>query len=275
MVQAQPVDPIDRVTNLGGSFRTLAIILAVAAGLHVGVWFQGVVALAANMAFVDWMGGFRAHLRERILAEYEVDVVKEPEPPKEEEKVKEPEPEPEPVKPAAVVPKDAPPPAAAQAGQILAAKEDPNAPVDMTNTFVQGTGDNYAGGSTMAKGTATAAVRATAPAATGVPGGTGAPQAPVAGPDRTRPLRLRGGRDWSCPFPSEADIDQIDSASVDVEVSARADGSIESARVTRDPGHGFGREARACAMRQSFEAALDRDGNPVAARKAFRITFNR
>jgi protein TonB len=273
---ARAVDPVDRVAKLGGSSVALWVLGGLAAAGHLATYFFVVVQMAAVMDFVDWMGGFRGRVRERILAEYQVDLEKEPPPQEEPKKEPEPEPEPEPVKPAAKeAPKEAAPPAPAQAGQILAAKEDPNAPVDMTNSFVQGTGDKFAGGNTTSNGTSTTAVTAK-PAATGVPNGTGTAPAPqVAAVDRSRSLRLRGGRDWNCPFPAEADVDSIDQASVDIEVNARPDGSIESVRVTRDPGHGFGREARACALRQTFDGALDRDGSPIAARKVFRVSFNR
>jgi periplasmic protein TonB len=266
----QKVDPVDRITSLGGSGIVLWLLGAVATAGHLALWFFAVVQLAAVVDFVDWMGGFRGRVRERILAAYEVDLVKEPPPPEEK---KEPEPEPEPEKPA-VKAKEAAPAAPAQAAQILAAKEDPNAPVDLTGGFVQGVGNAYAGGNTTTNGTSTTAVTAK-PAATGVVGGTGNAPVQVAAVDRSRPLRLRGGRDWSCPFPSESEMDQIDHATVDIEVNARPNGTIESVRVSRDPGHGFGREARACAMRQGFDSALDRDGTPIAARKVFRVSFDR
>jgi periplasmic protein TonB len=223
--------------------------------------------------FGKWLSGFQAHVRDRVLEEYQVDIIKdEPKPP-------EPEKEPEPVaekEPPKAEPKDTPPapPAAAAAAQVIAAPADPNKVEDMTGfTIVQGAATAYTGGSTMAAGTATTMVTAARPAATGVVGGTGT-QGPSA-VDRSRALRLRGGRDWQCPFPAEADVEQIDSAAPVIEVSAAGDGRIVSVRVISDPGHGFGREARACAMRQGFDPALDREGNGIAATKQFRVGFHR
>ena len=56
----------------------------------------------------------------------------------------------------------------------------------------------------------------------------------------------------------------------------RADGTAESVSVVRDPGQGFGRAARACAMRQRYAAAEDREGRAVIATTApFRVRFTR
>jgi periplasmic protein TonB len=263
--------PIDKISSLGTRIP-LAWMVGLAILLHAGI-AGGAAGTLAWQEFPDWMGQFRKHLRDRILQDYEVDLIKD-EPPKPPAPEKPPEPEAPPEKKEIAKEVKSEPPAAAQAAKILAAEPNPNDPVDMTNAFVQGTAENFAGGKTMAAGTATTAVKAIAPSATGVVGGTGT-AAVSAGPDQSRGLRLRGGRDWNCPFPPEADIDQIDNTSVNLEVSARGDGTIESVRVTSDPGHGFGREAKACAMRQGFDAALDRDGKGIAAKKVFRVSFNR
>jgi protein TonB len=63
---------------------------------------------------------------------------------------------------------------------------------------------------------------------------------------------------------------------VTVQVAVGADGRATSVTVVSDPGHGFGREARMCAMRETYTAAADHDGNPIAGQtKAFRIHFER
>lgn len=167
------------------------------------------------------------------------------------------------------------PPAAAQAGQILAAQDDPNAPVDLTGDFVTGTGDRFAGGTTQAGGTSTSAVRNVAAVATGKPGGTGTGTAPPQTTDLSRAVQRAGAGDWNCPFPPESDLDQIDEAVAVVAVTVGPDGKVQSVSIDQDPGHGFGREARACALRERYVSALDRAGNAVVGTKKFRVTFTR
>jgi protein TonB len=212
---------------------------------------------------------------------FEVEVAPEPpkpEPKPEPEPVKE-EPKPEP-KPEAKEPepqKEAPVAAAAQAGAVLTQETKPDEPVDLTNSFVTGAGTAYAGGTTMAAGTATAAVRAPVASPTGVVGGTGT-GAPVvvAGPDRSRSAGLGGSKSWNdCPFPPEADVDNIDQAAVLVQVSVGPEGRPTSVKVVSDPGHGFGRAARTCAMQRSYQTALDREGKPVPGVFSANVTFAR
>jgi periplasmic protein TonB len=158
---------------------------------------------------------------------------------------------------------------------VITQEPDPNEPVDLTgNTIVQGNADSYAGGFTTAKGTNTSATR-TQPTATGVPGGTGPAQAPVVGPDRSRALSIGDSTEWlRCPFPPEADAEQIDEAYVGLKLEVRADGTA-SVTVVGDPGHGFGREARRFALAKRFLPALDHDGNPITATKVFKVHFQR
>ena len=88
-------------------------------------------------------------------------------------------------------------------------------------------------------------------------------------------MQLAGSSTWSCPFPPEADADQIDEAVVTVQVTVRPDGSALSASVVSDPGHGFGRAARACALGRRYQPALDRSGSPTAASAPVNVRFNR
>lgn len=276
------VDPVERVLDLEsrtGMPVALAGVLAV--GLHVGL----AAAMVTMMLFAEIVAFNRAvHgvVTERLAQTYDIDTSEpEPEPAK-------PEPEPEPAKPEpeAAKPDPAPepavkaepPPAAAQAGAVITQEPDPNEPVDLTgNTFVTGTGDSYAGGTTQAGGTSKTAVYSKAARAIGVPGGTGTATTPAAqGPDRSRPARLSGSGDWNdCPFPPEADAEQIDDAYVTIQVTVRGDGRAESASLLVDPGHGFGRSARKCAMQKRWEPALDRSGAPVATTWKGRIHFQR
>jgi protein TonB len=110
----------------------------------------------------------------------------------------------------------------------------------------------------------------------GVPGGTGTKPGPaVTGPDLSRPPSLSGGTDWDCPWPPEANEDQVDFQRVPIMVTVRADGSVQDVRVTSDPGHGFGRTARQCALRHRFSPALDREGKSVLATVQIVVRFQR
>jgi hypothetical protein len=61
-----------------------------------------------------------------------------------------------------------------------------------------------------------------------------------------------------------------------IQVDVDASGRAVAAKVLQDPGSGFGRQAKMCAMRQRFQPALDRSGTPVAgSTKPFRVHFSR
>lgn len=93
--------------------------------------------------------------------------------------------------------------------------------------------------------------------------------------DRSRPPELASGGTWQCPFPSEAERDGVDGATVALRVSVSADGAVVDVAITQDPGHGFGREARQCARTKRWAPALDRDGRPVAGAKTVNVHFVR
>jgi protein TonB len=172
-----------------------------------------------------------------------------------------------------VAPHEAPPPPTpAQAAKVLTREPDPNEPVDLTgDTIVTGNADTFAGGTTASNGTSKTAVRDLAPVEKPPPPASVAPAV-----DLSRPARLAGGLTWNdCGFPPEADALQIDDASVTIEVDVKADGTQEAVRVLSDPGHGFGRLARSCALAKQFEPALGREGHPIASTKPIRIHFTR
>jgi periplasmic protein TonB len=210
------------------------------------------------------------------ISPQEIEVMRDeppPPPPPAPEETAKPE-EPPPVVKAP--PKEAPPPAAApaQAAKVLTQEPDPNEPVDLTgNTIIQGNADSYAGGTTSANGTSTRAVRAIA-SPTGVPNGTGTAPTKPSGPDKSRGLSL-GATEWNAPFPPEADTAQIDDAYVMLQIDARADGTVSAVRVLKDPGNGFGREARRYALALHLPPALDHDGNPIPASVTTRVHFSR
>jgi protein TonB len=261
-----------RLEVKGGALASMAIALV----LHVGVGGSAIGIVMLSELWT-WHSALLAKLQVRILDDYQVDIVKdeepppppEPEPPKEEPKPETPPPTPE----KAVEP---PPQAAAQAAKVLVAEPKPDEPLDMTNVMVQGTGDTYTGGTTSATGTGKTAVRGPAAAAGGATGGTGNVGTQTAGVDKSRGAGVSGSSDWDCPFPPEADALQEDLAFVMIKVAVAADGKPTKVTVTKDPGHGFAREARTCAMQKRFLTALDAAGNAVAGEtKEFRVRFER
>jgi protein TonB len=147
------------------------------------------------------------------------------------------------------------PAAPAQAAQLAAAEP---APADFTGTaFVVGSGATFAGGTTTAHGTSrTPATGVVAPGATR---GSG-----TAGPSRARAVSLDEAA-WSCPWPAEADAQQVNEQTVVLRASVRADGRAERVDVLSDPGFGFAAAARLCAMATRFEPAHNPEGQPVAA----------
>jgi periplasmic protein TonB len=182
-----------------------------------------------------------------------------------------PMPKPEPAKPEPPQPEPAAP-QAAQAGQVLTRDF---AVLDLSNTFVVGAGAKYAGGTTDSTGTATKAVRN--PSARGsAMGGTGTgPATPGLVLRKGRPPRLAGGASWNCPFPPEADLNDVNQALVTLQVSVAANGAVNSADVRNDPGHGFGRAARRCALTKRWDPGLDALGQPTAATAVVNVRFQR
>ena len=93
--------------------------------------------------------------------------------------------------------------------------------------------------------------------------------------DRSRPVTL-GAQSWSCPWPAEADAEGIDEQTVVLRVIVAADGTVESADILAEPGHGFGKAALACAWKTRFSPARDRAGAPVrAVSPPIRVRFTR
>jgi protein TonB len=165
---------------------------------------------------------------------------------------------------------------------VLTQKEDPDKIEDLTgNTIVNGEG-TAAFGQQSAAGKGDKPVLNPAASLTGVPGGTGSSKGPPppppqpTGPDLSRAASPAGGTSWNCPFPPEADADQIDEARASLVVTVRPDGTPLSVSVVSDPGHGFGRAARMCALTRRFTPALDKTGQAIAgSTPPFNVRFTR
>ena len=273
-------DPLTRVMDLGSRVATRGVLV----GLFFTLFVHGTAMARAALIpleLIRWTQSVRADIHNRLVSSYEIDVLATPPPPEPAPSAEAPKPEvkeaPPPVPVNAVKEEEPPPPppAAAQASAILT---DPNEPIDFTGGgFAVGNAATFAGGVTHASGTSATAVRDVGARPDGVPGGTGqgAPRPPTT-PDRSRAATRSGSSDWKCPWPAEADAEQIDDAYVTVQVSVKPNGHAERVTVLNDPGHGFGREARLCAMRETYNAAFDREGNAIPGEtKAFRIHFER
>ena len=276
-----PSDPLDRVMALDKmATRSIVGIVAITLLVH------GTAAARTALIPTDLIRF--SHLVEAEVAQHlaetiDIDVSKAPEPPPPPPPPPEPEPEKEkapPPPPKAEAEPPPPPPAAAQAGKVLTSDPDPNEPVDLTNSIVTGNADSYAGGVSAPSGTSTAAVYDRNARPNGVVGGTGKPTTgPVATTptvDHSRVASVGGSTDWRCPWPAEADAEQIDEAFAIVQVQVTPDGRPQAVKVLSDPGHGFGREARGCAMRERYTPALDPNGNPIAGpTRPIRVHFER
>ena len=275
-------DPVQLMLGQGDRIDVLAAFAAVALALHVAFLASAIVSgllREMRLAVVD----NRARVHDFFWRVYDVEVPKDK--PKVEDRAPEPEPVPEPApKPApkAEAPKEddpyknLPPPTPAQAAKVLVQKEDPDEPKDLTgNTVVTGDGSaTY--GQQSAAGTGDKPTMAQNASLQGKPGGKGTGNGPAAPDvDRSRPIGLIGGATWNCPFPPEADAEQIDQAVVTVQVTVRPDGTALSATVTANPGHGFGRAARTCALARRYTAALDRVGNAVLSSTPVNVRFSR
>jgi protein TonB len=258
----------------GKAQRGILGAFLVALALHAGAAAR---AAAIPVEVRAWAREVQGYVHDRLWSEVDLEPPKppeapkpdEPEPPKVEE-VKLPEPEPP---PPAEAPTPAAAPEAAQAGQVLAAQGEPDGPVDLSSAFVQGTGETYAGGTTHKEGTSTTAVTNPNAVPGGVPGGTGTVVAPTQ--NLSRKAADLGSADWDCPFPSEADLDQIDDAYVSIQYTVTPEGRVADVKVLKDPGHGFGRAAKNCAKNRRYEPALDANGKPTNETKLYNVHFTR
>ena len=158
--------------------------------------------------------------------------------------------------------------AAARAGKVLSTTDEV---VDFGEPLVQGNDPGYAGGATEEEGSSAQPVPDVAAR------GGGALPVAVAPPvvDRSRAPKLAGGSAWDCPFPPEADDAGLDHAVVTLRIQVAVDGHAAMVSATRDPGHGFAREARRCALSKHWSAGLDRAGLPIDSTIVVNVRFDR
>ena len=250
------------IAEPAGRWRRLALGGAVVVALYGGV-FALVSRLGNSLG--PWSTEMAARIHEAIALERAVEVTTPPPPPA---------PVPLPETPQIAVSRSvqaslaqqtrSTPPA--QAGQLAAVSPEP---VDFTGmAFIVGSGTSYAGRATTSTGTSRKAVLgAMAPGATG--------SRPISVRSRARPVALDQSA-WNCPWPAEADAEQVNEQTVVLQASVRADGRPDRVEVFSDPGFGFGSAARLCALRTRFEPARDSAGQPIPAQSPpIRVHFFR
>ena len=245
-----------------GQWRRLAL-----GGAVVVVLYGGVFALVSGLgnSIGPWSAEMAARIHEAIAMERAVEVTPPPPPPA-----------PPPSAPVAEAPhiaatrsvrapnvQQAPATPPAPAGQLAAVSQEP---ADFTGTaFIVGSGTSYAGGTTTSSGNSRKAALG--------------PEAPRSALSKARSRARAVSLDqsaWNCPWPAEADAEQVNEQTVVLQASVRADGRTEHVDVLSDPGYGFGAAARLCALRTRFEPARDMAGQPIAAQSpAIRVHFFR
>lgn len=253
------------------SRRLPALVVAVA--VHAALLFA---ALGVRPTLEAWSADLAARIHDDLTRVEVVDIEAPPPPPAD-------EPPPPPPEQLAEAPPPAPsqaPPAhaprvrvkvhnpPAHAGKVIAA---PGA-LDMTgDVIVQGFASGYAGGVTSGTGTGAA------------PGSPGQPPPPAPAPRTPPPAATRDLStpvalpfdEWSCPWPAEALDLAIDEQTAIIKVTVGPDGRIESSRVEKDPGDGFGAAALECTRGARLIPARDRDGHPIRATATARLRFFR
>jgi protein TonB len=257
-----PKDPLDRILDIGGKKAMRVMGGAIAMTL----FFHGAAAARTALIHAEviaWTQHIDAVIDHKLHQEVDIETIT----PQTKKIVEE-----ERREPVHVARLDQQPVAAAKAAQILAKNDDDKVLDFSDNVFTVGNSERFSGGDTMSKGTNDK------PPDTHKVEEKGVQQAPppqIVSVDLSRTATLAGSGEWRCPFPPEADSDSVDEASVIIEVIVGATGKAQSANILQNPGHGFGREAQSCAMRESYVPALDKAGNPVASSKKFRVKFER
>jgi hypothetical protein len=129
---------------------------------------------------------------------------------------------------------------------------------DTGDPLVVGSASAYAGGPTT------------------IPGGSGGDGA--GGPDLSLPARLGGAVQWPCQWPERFNNNRLnDGRRIVARVAAEVDvdGSAVRARITDDPGYGFGRTARDCALQGRYIPGRGADGQIARAwTKSFLVIFD-
>jgi periplasmic protein TonB len=259
-----PADPLERLLDLGGT-KAMRVM---AAAIILTFAFHGAAAVRAgyiHAEMIAWTLKLESAINHKLTQEIDVEAeAAKPPAPVIEDK-------PDPVTTTSKLEAPAP---AAKAQHVLTQNPDNEVLNFGDNVFVSADNDHSPGGPVAGNGTNDKQAPPTRVASVGT-GTAPAPPPQIMAVDLSRTAQLAGSGDWRCPFPPEADSDQVDEAAAIIQVTVGADGKAQTANILQDPGHGFGREARQCAMREAYVPALDRDGKAVASSKKFRVKFER
>ena len=172
------------------------------------------------------------------------------------------------------------PPDTAEAADVLTAPEDPPVEIPGVYTIPDKDGSKSTGGGyTSGKGKSKKVVR-NPNARSGGKGrrtskGKGKGKRKRKGRQVNRSRGLGGSYRASCPFPPQADLHQVDKATVVLSVTVDPSGRVTNASVVSDPGYGFGAAARRCVLAQPFPPALDENGKPIAKTGTLNYRFTR
>ncbi len=281
LLERNPLGPVMEVGRSG-------VRMGLTIGVVVALLLHGYVVLRVAIALIS-MGQFVREARDSahdfFWTTHEVEPEKRAEAPKEEQPPPLPEPEPEPEPdPQKAVPqediyKEQPAAKPAAAPDIVTADDKGQDPenfysiVDHDGSQGPATGVVSNAGEGNQRVDPNQVVRND-----GQKGGKGTGPATTAAPpvDKSRPATLQGSTSWSCPFPPEADAEGRDSAVATIVVTVRPDGSPASVSVIADPGAGFGRAARKCALGRRYVAGLDKDGEKTTTTTPpIRVKFSR
>lgn len=238
--------------------RLPAALIAALAHLGLGAWIVGM-----QPSLEAWSADLASRIHDELTRVEIVELApQEPPPAPPEAPPSEPATDPTP----AAAPPSEPAPrvrlkvgaAPARAGKIVSA---PGAPLDLTgDVFVEGQGSAYAGGATSPGGTSTTPTPEAGTPPTPKPPTPAQPDKP----SRAAPVSLPTD-EWNCPWPDEATDLPIDEQTATIRVTVRADGSVESSEIIKDPGDGFAAAAIRCARRTRFTPAKDPEGRPIRA----------
>ncbi len=278
-------DPLALILGHEERWDLISICVVIALALHAAMLVFAIVTGLLHDMHVA-VGENRNRLHEFFWRQYDVEVEKPKDEPKPEPPPPEPPPpEPEPAPKADVKqPKEDDPykdakPLPAQAAKVVTADSKPDEPVDLGNFTIASGDGGVVGGMQAGDGKGDRVTMNKSANHDGTPGGRGTAPGPQAPPppalDMSRGVGLAGGAAWNCPFPPEADADQIDTATVGVQVTVRPDGSALTASVVSDPGHGFGRAARICALGRRYVPALNKAGEPIVGSNLVNVRFSR
>ena len=244
-------------------------VRALLAGGLTLVGYGAIMALlfGSRLSLETWSAELAARVHADLAREDAIEIAPPPPPPVEKPPpppvVEDPPPPPAPSAanpPRSPSPRPTAPPPPAQAGQVIARAADPDEPADLTgNNFVTGTAKTYVGGATTTGGTGKKPV---SPEDLAALSQKAAAKAAPRAPSRARSVAL-DEPDWRCPWPREAEGEEIDEQTAVVRVVVANDGRVESAAIVTDPGHGFGAAAAACARSARYTPALDDSGAPI------------